>query len=295
MAAAIFAAGTLVHAQSRSKAQTGPQFEVAAVKPSSESGGGGFKTKDGGGGGLRPALDHQRFNYTDTLSGLIIRAYSVKGCPPIADCTRILGGPDWLKKDRFSIQAKMPDGTPGYTFDQFLEGQASQLQLMLQALLAERFNLKLHRETKQLPVYAMTVGKRGPKLRDAAEPEIIKFPDGSLRKNRSLLWTPALEPNGERSDRNVQMIVRDRSLQDLADTLSMFMGRPVLNRTGLQGTFDITMEYEKDPDAANGPGAALTGPAMFTAFREQLGIKFEATRGPVEILVIDHAEKPSEN
>jgi uncharacterized protein (TIGR03435 family) len=189
----------------------------------------------------------------------------------------------------------MPDGTPGYTFDQFLEGQASQLQLMLQALLAERFNLKLHRETKQLPVYAMTVGKRGPKLRDAAEPEIIKFPDGSLRKNRSLLWTPALEPNGERSDRNVQMIVRDRSLQDLADTLSMFMGRPVLNRTGLQGTFDITMEYEKDPDAANGPGAALTGPAMFTAFREQLGIKFEATRGPVEILVIDHAEKPSEN
>src|SRR5207244_679371 len=113
---------------------------------------------------------------------------------------RILGGPDWLKKDRFDVQAKMPAGSPDYTFDQFLDGQASRLQLMLQALLAERFNLKLHREQRQLPVYAMTMTKIGPKLKKAAEPEIIQFPDGSSRKNRSLLWTPALEPNGERSD-----------------------------------------------------------------------------------------------
>jgi uncharacterized protein (TIGR03435 family) len=69
----------------------------------------------------------------------------------------------------------------------------------------------------------------------------------------------------------------------------------VLDRTGLEGTFDITLEYEMDPDAANTPGGALAGPAMFTAFREELGIKFEATRGPVDVLVIDHAEKPSEN
>jgi uncharacterized protein (TIGR03435 family) len=123
-----------------------------------------------------------------------MRAYSVKGCPPIADCTRILGGPDWLKKDRFDVQAKMPAGSPDYTFDQFLDGQASQLQLMLQALLAERFNLKLHREQRQLPVYAMTMTKIGPKLKKAAEPEIIQFPDGSSRKNRSLLWTQPWSP-----------------------------------------------------------------------------------------------------
>jgi bla regulator protein BlaR1 len=288
-AVGIFAAGKLVHAQQ------GLAFEVASIRPSNlRIGDGKSKTKDGG-GGLRSGLDHLRFNYSDSLSGLIMRAYSVKGCPPIADCTRILGGPDWLKKDRFDVQAKMPDGSPAYTFDQFIDGQASQLQLMLQTLLAERFNLKLHREQRQLPVYAMTLTKVGPKLKKAAEPEIIQFPDGSMRKNRSLLWTPAPGPNGERSEHTLQMIVRDRSLQELGDTLSMFIGRPVLDRTGLEGTFDITLEYEMDPDAANIPGGALAGPAMFTAFREELGIKFEATRGPVDVLVIDHAEKPSEN
>lgn len=176
----------------------------------------------------------------------------------LADCTRISGGPDWLKKDQFDIQAKMPAGSPEYTFAQ-----------------------------RQLPVYAMTIAKVGPKLKKAAEPKVIQLPDGSLGKDRSLVWTPALEPNGERSEH--------RSMQELADTLSMFMDRPVLDRTGLKGEFDFTLEYDKDPDAINTPGAALAGPAMFTAFREQLGIQFKATKGPVDILIIDHAEKPSEN
>ena len=120
--------------------------------------------------------------------------------------------------------------------------------------------------------------------------------DLRLRPGGGLLWTPAPLPNGERSDRTVQMIVRDRSLQELADTLSMFIDRPVLDRTGAQGDFDFTLEYDKDPDAANAAvGSELAGPAMFTPFREQLGIKVEATKGPVDILVVDHAEKPSAN
>ena len=81
----------------------------------------------------------------------------------------ISGGPDWLTKDRFDIQAKMPDGSPDYTFLQFLRGQAPQLELMLQAMLTERFNLKLHRETKQLPVYALTVVKKGSKLKRSGQ------------------------------------------------------------------------------------------------------------------------------
>ncbi|MGH9647380.1 MAG: M56 family metallopeptidase [Bryobacteraceae bacterium] len=291
-AAAILVAGTLVHAQS--KPQPGVQFEVAAIRPTNLNAGGDGKTKGKDGGGPRSGLDHLRFNYSDSLRGLIIRAYSVKGCPPIADCTRILGGPAWLKKDRFDIQAKMPDGSSEYTFQQFMDGQASQLQLMLQALLAQRFNLRLHREQRQLPVFVMTVTKLGTRLKKAAEPEIISLPDGSSIKNRSLVWTPTLEPNGERSERTVQMIVRDRTLQEVGDTLSMFVGRPVLDRTGLKGEFDFTLEYDKDPDA-NTPSGALGGPAMFTAFREQLGFKFEATKGPVDVLVIDHAEKPSAN
>ena len=265
------------------------------ARPSNPSAGGagGGKSKDGG-GGLRPSLDHGRFNFSSTLFGLIIRAYGIAGCGEIKpDCALISGGPDWLTKDRFDIQAKMPDGSPDYTFLQFLRGQAPQLEFMLQTMLAERFNLKLHREMKQLPVYALTFVKKSSKLQ-AASGEMIQLKDGTSVRNRSLLWTPAPLPDGTRSDHLIRMFVRDRSIQELAETLSNLMDRPVLDRTGLKGNFDITVDYEKNPDADN-PGLDISGPAMFTAFQEQLGLKFEATRAPVDVLVIDHAEKPSEN
>lgn len=294
-AAAIVAAGTLVHAQS-SKSQSGAQFEVASIRPSNPSSGGGGgtgKSKGGGVSGLPPELDHGRLNFSSTLFGLIIRAYGIAGCGEIKpDCALISGGPEWLKKDRFDIQAKMPDGSPNYTFLQFLRGQAPQLEVMLQAMLSERFDLKFHRETKQLPVYTLTIVKKGSKLKEASG-EMIQLKDGTSVKNQSLLWTPAPLPDGTRSDHLIRMLVRDQSMQSLVDSLSRIMDRPVLDRTGLQGTFDITMDYEMDADA--GPGANIAGPAMFTAFQEQLGLKFEATKAPVDVLVIDHAEQPSEN
>src|ERR1700730_17456309 len=185
----------------------------------------------------------------------------------------------------------MQDGSPDYTFLQFLRGQAPQLELMLQAMLTERFKLKLHHETKQLPVYALRFVKKGSKIKEASG-EMIQLKDGTSVKNQSLLWTPAPLPDGTRSDHLIRMFVRDQSMQSLVDSLSRLMDRPVLDRTGLKGTFDITMDYEMDPDA--GPGA-IAGPAMFTAFQEELGLKFESTRAPVDVLVIDHADKPSEN
>ena len=102
---------TLVHAQSRSNALTGPHFEVASVKPSVPVANSDGKSK-GGGGSPRSGLDHRRFTYTASLLGLIVRAYSVGGCPPNADCSRISGGPEWMKKDRFEIRATMPEGSP---------------------------------------------------------------------------------------------------------------------------------------------------------------------------------------
>ena len=84
-------------------------------------------------------------------------------------------------------------------------------------------------------------------------------------------------------------------MKELVDTLSRLMDRPVLDRTGLKGTFDITMDYEMESDAGDRPGANITGPAMFSAFQQELGLKFEAIKAPVDILVIDHVEKPSEN
>jgi uncharacterized protein (TIGR03435 family) len=292
-AAVILAAGTLVRAQS-SKSQA--EFEVASVRRSNPNtgGGGGGKSKDGG-GGLRPGLDHGRFNFSSTLFGLIIRAYGAMSCNEgKVDCALISGGPNWLTKDRFDVLAKMPDGSPDYTFLQFLRGQAPQLQLMLQSMLAERFSLKVHRETRQLSVYALTLVKQGSKLKEASG-EMIQLKDGTSVKNQSLLWTPAPLPDGTRSDHLIRMFVRDQSMKGLVDSLSRLMDRPVLDRTGLKGTFDITMDYERNPDGPDTPGSDITGPAMFTAFQEELGLKFESTRAPVEVLIIDHAEKPSEN
>jgi len=289
-AAAILAAGTLVHAQS----QQGPVFEVASVRPSDPNAGGDGQSK-GGGGGPRNRLDHGRFTYTGTLFDLVAKAYGLKGCTLLAEktsCALLSGGPAWLTQDHFDIQAKTPEGSPDYSFPDFLEGQTPQLQLMLQSLLADRFNLKVHKETKQLPVYALTVGKNGPKLKPGAG-EMIQRKDGSVVKNRTLGITFAREPNGDYSQSRMQMIVRNRTVQELVNTLSNLLDRPLLNRTGLEGEFDFTIEYERDPDV---PGLfGSVGPAMFTAFQEQLGLKVESTKAPVDVLVIDHVEKPSEN
>jgi bla regulator protein BlaR1 len=288
--AAIFAAGTLVRAQS----PQGPVFEVASVKPSDPNAGGDGKSK-GGGGGPRNRLDHGRLTYTGTLFDLVAKAYGLNGCLLLGEktsCALLSGGPAWLTKDQFDIQAKAPEGSPDYTFPDFLEGQTPQLQLMLQSLLADRFNLKVHKEMKQVPVYVLTVGKNGSKLKPGAG-ETIQRKDGSVVKNRTLGITFAREPNGDYSQTRMQMIVRNRSVQELVNTLSNLTDRPLLNRTGLTGEFDFTIEYERDPDLPGLSGSV--SPAMFRAFEEELGLKVEATRASMDVLVIDHAEKPSEN
>jgi bla regulator protein BlaR1 len=302
-AAALLTAGTLVRAQSKS--QPGPTFEVATVKPITPNAGpGGGRGKGGGGrgGGAPPGLSHGRFSFSSSLAGLILKAYGVNGCGLLGenDCPMLTGGPIWLRKDYFDIQAKMPDNSPDYNLMQFFDGEAPQLQLMLQALLAERFNLKLHRETKELPVYVLTIGKRGAKLNDAAEAKLIQLPDGSTVRDRSMLWTAARQPNGEVEAGILRMIMRDRSMQEFADALSNVMDRPVLNRTGLQGEFDISIDYEREPDTSDSADNASRiardfGPSFVAALQEQLGLKLEATKAPVEVLVIDHAEQPSPN
>ncbi len=193
VAAAILAAGTLVRTQDKS--QNGPVFEVASVKPSdSNAGGEGRAGKKGGGGGLRPQFDHGRFSYTSTLFGLISKAYGIQGCGLVGekmDCPLILGGPDWMRKERFDVQAKTPEGTPDYNLQDFFENEAPPLQLMLKALLVDRFHLVVHREERQIPVYALTIGKNGPKLTKAVA-KMVQTKEGTTLKDRSLLFTPAV-------------------------------------------------------------------------------------------------------
>jgi len=168
---------------------------------------------------------------------------------------------------------------------QFLDGHAPQFQRMLQALLEDRFRLKVHRETKQGSVYALTVVKKGPKLKAASEEEGL-----------GPMFQPSAQPNRQTT---IKMTVKARSMQDLAETFSNMLFQPVLDRTGLQGKFDFTTEYEMDPDTpdtpSTPPAARLTGPAFFSALQQDVGLELESTKGPVQVLVIDYAEQPSPN
>jgi bla regulator protein BlaR1 len=298
-AAAILAVGTLVHAQS-SKGQSGFQFEVASIKPSSPNPGGGppgGKSKQAG-GGLPQGLDHQRLNLRSTTLGLIIQAFRLKSCGPggFRGCAMVVGGPDWIQNNSYDLQAKLPEKLPAYTLAQLRDGEAPEISAMLQSLLADRFNLKYHRATRQLPVYVLTQVRKSSKL-EPAKHEMRQQKDGSAVMDRSLIWTFPRGANGQINfnQSTVQMIVKNRTIQELTDTLSGAMDRPVLNRTGLTGEFDITLQYDRDVDSDVDDFGATFGPSMMKAFDRELGLKFEGTKGPIEILVIDHIDRPSPN
>ena len=266
-----------------------PRFEVASVRSSvrgtSQRPTDGSKSGDAKAPSLEFLVAHRRVVIPNfNLFALVVHAYGLRSCRPFggSDCALLSGGPDWLRRDQFTIVAKMPDDSPDYnlTLPQFQHGQGPQLQLMLQALLADRFHLRIHREVKQLPVFALTVGEKGPKVKNADTTEEPR-----------VMFRPSAQQNGHEM---IQLVVQNSSMQELADMLSVFMDRPVIDQTRLKDHYDFRMEYEVNADAP-GPFSGATGPELFTAFREQAGLKLEAVKGPVEILVIDHVERPSEN
>ena len=190
-----------------------------------------------------------------------------------------------MRKDGYTIVAKIPEDAPDQTLTQLYNGHAPEVQLMLQALLAERFALKVHRITKELPVYALTVGKKGPKLKTS---DGSKTSDG---KPRPPMFRASVGPDGVTM---IKLVVENGSMQDVVDLYAKFLDRPGVDRTGLKDRYEFTMDYEANSDAP-GPFTELVGPSLFKAFEEQLGLKWVATKGPVEILVIEKAEKASEN
>jgi uncharacterized protein (TIGR03435 family) len=180
-----------------------------------------------------------------SLKGLIAEAYQVP-----AD--QITGGPTWLDTDAFDIAARA--GQPA---------KPEQMRLMLQTLLAERFKLALHRETKQLPIYVLVVAKNGPKF------HALKDAPTEQRNHLSF-----------------------KDMPSLAGILSTFAERPVVDQTGLKGDFYLDLDMSKPLQSmdADGPGAAI-----ISAVEDQFGLKLMSTKGPIEFLVVDRAEKPSEN
>jgi uncharacterized protein (TIGR03435 family) len=281
-------------------------FDAVSVKPVGPPPATGGRGKSGRGGGGPGTSDPGRIHFPAIrLKDLILRAYNVKDFQIV--------GPDWLNatdmSTRFEVDAVMPsDTTP------------EQLQAMLRNLLAERFKLAIHKETRELPVYSLVVSKGGLKIKESAPPAA-----GSD--------APALPPGGRNSDKfdrygfpvrvlppeggmgswfingRCQLFGARRTMQDLADGLVMHLeNTPVNNETGLAGKYDFTLAYarprfENPPPAGPGDDWAMNPPELpeplgdiFEAIQAELGLKLEPKKGPRDVVVIDHIEKrPTEN
>jgi uncharacterized protein (TIGR03435 family) len=185
----------------------------------------------------------------------------------IDEDSRILGTPSWLKEAYYSIDAKV-SGEDAAAYSKLTQEQRN---LMLQALLADRLKLKTHHETRDLPVYALVVAKGGSKLKesqpDEAASAIVRF-----------------RGKGE-------LDATSSSLESLPMYLTRELDRPVINKTGLTGKYDFTLRFAPGQSASSDSDAA----SIFTAIQEQLGLKLEPTKAPLDVLIIDHVEKPSEN
>jgi uncharacterized protein (TIGR03435 family) len=181
---------------------------------------------------------------------------------------QVVGLPGWAKSEHIAVQAKVDQETAA-TLDKLpaLE-RWKQMQLMLQAMLAERFELKAHREPRDLPIYVLTVAKDGPKMKKTAT-------DGL---------------GGNASYASGKVSAHEISVEALAANLSFTVGRVIVNKTGLEGGYDFTLDY-----APEGADASDTRPSIFTALEEQLGLKLVPSKGPVDVIVVDHIERPTEN
>jgi uncharacterized protein (TIGR03435 family) len=236
-----------------------------------------------------------------TLKDLIGTAYITfaNGPHPNARRPQILGGPSWIDSDRYEITGKAEDGA----------GLAQMAGPMLQVLLEDRFKLTTHRETRELPVYTLTVAKGGLKSQAFKETSCVPVDLNHLEPPAPGQPVPNFcdRQMFKRSGPNTSMDVYGASMTSLSDgLLSNMLDRPVIDKTGLARRFDFHLEYAPDSAGLKGrggvvdPGApALSadtlGPSIFTALQEQLGLKLSADKGPVEVIVIDHVEKPSEN
>lgn len=284
-------------------AQTPPasaplSFEAASIKPSAPMIGGRMM--------VRMSSDPGRLNYSGvSLRDLIRNAYHLKDYQ--------VSGPDWINTERFDVVAKLPEGA-----------KESDIPAMMQTLLAERFKLTVHRETKELPAYALMVAKGGVKMKEFVEapdssadgPNAGGGFDGPPRMKVGADGMPKL-PAG----RGGMMMMGFGRLQGqgltvtaLTDMLSRQLDRPVLDETGLTAKYDISLNWTPEPGEGpagmkmmmmgrgEGGGDAhpemppVSGPPLLIALQQQLGLRLEPKKLPLEMVVVDHVEKvPSEN
>lgn len=227
-----------------------PDWEVATVKPSDPNDNGGQHIRFRGRHVM--LLDH-------TVEDILLIGYGVQK-------SQIAGEPDWVKTEKWDV-----DGVP----DVEGEPDMSQLQGMMQKILLERFGLKLRHEQREMPVFALTVAKGGPKMTPNTSD-----PSG---------WMD--QQNSAANGRDVESL-KNASMPDLALILQFRVDRPVVDQTGLKGRYDFKLQWSTDEAQTTQPDAL---PGLFTAIQEQLGLKLEPVKAPADVLVIDQVEKPSPN
>jgi len=237
-----------------------PQFDVASIKPS----------EDHGMMYVRP-LPGGRLLVNAPARLMLMNAYGLQ-------FSQLAGGPDWLASDIWSVDARAA-GNP----------TRDELMLMLRALLEERFHLKIHHESREMPVYALTAGK-SPKLPSAREGACATAVPGQPE--------PAAPPCGRvrisMSTEGVLVEGGSAPLSELVRVLAIPLQRPVVDRTALAGVYDIALQFTRDTPGGAAP-ADNAPPGIFTAIEEQLGLKLTAAKAPIDVLVIDRIERPSAN
>jgi bla regulator protein blaR1 len=211
------------------------------------------------------------------------------------------GAPGWIKSEWFDVEAKMDPDVADALKKLSDDDRLIARQRMLQAVLADRFGLVFHRETRELPIYTLIIAKNGSKLHEAKPGDT--YPNGIKLQNGAPgagVWTMMSLAGGSNL-----ITAQAIALSSLLPSLAYPLGRPIVDKTGLTGKYDFTLTYSLDQNpspsasAPNGQPALAsadpTAPSLFTALQEQLGLKLESGKGPIEIIVIDHIERPSGN
>jgi uncharacterized protein (TIGR03435 family) len=247
----------IVCALCSAQTQESPHFDAASIKPHKWEGSGGIQISVNG--------STLRAEHSD-LNMLVEFAYNLRDF-------QLSGGPDWAKHGKlveselFQITAKAPEGQ---------QPSMDDMRAMLRTLLADRFHLQVHHVTRQLPAYNLVIAKGGPRLTETTSEE-----------------KPGLHigPKGRGS---TTMTATNVTMQDaMRMSLGSYQGRPVYDKTGLTGHYTFTLNWSDSDGGPDGPPQEF--PLYSTALQEQLGLKLEPTTAPFDTVVIDHAEKPTEN
>jgi uncharacterized protein (TIGR03435 family) len=249
-----------------------PAYDVVAIKPNKS-----------GTNSIRVSITADRYLATNVSLKLLIQyAYNLKTDDLIS------GLPGWTNSPRFDVEAKMD--ADAVTAQRKLPGEegTAQRRLMMRSLLADRFRLKVHDESKELPIYALVVAKGGFKLKDADPNDTysngIKGPDG-------------VSHAGMMRTHDGQLTAQAVPISNLVNNLSLQLHRQVVDQTGLTGKYDFALQWSPDeiPSEQRDAAGTSSGPSIFTALQEQLGLRLESSKGLVDTIVVDHVEIPSEN